>query len=93
MRLLIVTLSGDAPVQGFGYLNGYPWYFRARGDRWEFAVASGRDMVFDQAVAATAHKGFGLVLSKRFFDTTTLSEEKARAIIWRAARAAEAFMA
>lgn len=92
MKLLIVSLRGDAPIQGFGWLNGHPWYFRARGDRWEFAVAAGRDWFFENAVAATANKGYGLVLTKRYPDTTSLSFEKARAIIRRAARAAEAFM-
>ena len=92
MKLTIVSISGDAPLQGFGYLNGHPWYFRARGNRWEFALAAGRDLVFDQAVAATANKGYGLVISKRYPDTTTLSEEKAKAIIWRTARAAQAFL-
>lgn len=93
MRLQIVSLRGDAPMQGFGYLDGHPWYFRARGDRWEFAVAAGHDLTFDQAVAATAHKGYGLVISKRFPDTTSMTEQTARAIIWRTARAAVAFLA
>lgn len=92
MKLEIVSLHGDAPMQALGYVNGYPFYFRARGDRWEFAVAAARELSFDLAIAATAARGQGLLLTKRFRDTTTLSEEKARAIIRRAARAAEAFM-
>lgn len=92
MKLEIVSLYGDAPVQALGYINGYPFYFRARADRWTFAVASVREHSFDLAIAATAECGQGLLLSKRFRDTTALSEEKARAIIRRAARAALAFM-
>lgn len=91
-RLEIISLSGDAPIQAFGYLNGYAWYFRARGNQWEFAIANDRGLGFDQAVAATAHRGAGLLLSKRYHDTTGLTEEKARAIIRRAARAALAFL-
>lgn len=34
-------LGGLCPVQGEGYTrDGYPWYFRARGDGWSFAVSA-----------------------------------------------------
>jgi hypothetical protein len=73
-------------------LDGRPWYFRARGDRWEFGLAASAEFSFEQAVRATVELGNGLLISKRFPDTTTLSHEKARAIIGRAARAALAFL-
>lgn len=92
MKLEFIHLAGDAPIQAFGYLDGRPWYFRARGNAWEFAVANDRELGFDQAIAATAHRGAGLLLSKRYHDTTSLTERKARAIIRRAARAALAFL-
>jgi hypothetical protein len=92
MKLEVIALGGDAPIQGFGYLDGRPWYFRARGNQWEFAVANDRELPFDAAIAATTHRGAGLLLSKRYHDTAQLTEEKARAIIRRAARAATAFL-
>lgn len=92
VKLEVVHLSGDAPLQGFGYINGHPWYFRARGDRWWFAVAAARAWSFDLAIATTVQRGHGLLLSKKFGDTTNLTEDTARRIIWRAARAASAFL-
>lgn len=92
MRLEILTLGGDAPLQGFGYLDGRPWYFRARGNQWEFAVANNHELRFDAAIAATIHRGAGLLLSKRYDNTASLTEKKARRIIARAARAAAAFL-
>ncbi|MGN6151724.1 MAG: hypothetical protein ACTHOH_06885 [Lysobacteraceae bacterium] len=32
-------LGGQAPVQGWGRVDGLPWYFRARGDTWSFEIA------------------------------------------------------
>jgi hypothetical protein len=93
MKLEVVSLHGDAPLQAFGYLDGHPWYFRARGDRWWFAVAAARELSFDLAIATTVQRGHGLLLSKKFDDATCrLTEPVARAIIWRAARAAVAFL-
>lgn len=91
-RLLTISLAGDAPMQGFGYLNGYPWYFRARGDAWSFAVGNVREMGFHVALAAAAHEGTGLVICGRYNDTTKMTEEKARRIIRRASRAVAAFL-
>jgi hypothetical protein len=33
-------IGGACPVQGIGEVDGVPWYFRARGERWslEFGV-------------------------------------------------------
>lgn len=92
MKLEIIQIGGDAPLQGFGYLDGHPWYFRARGDRWWFAVAAARAWSFDLAIATTVHRGHGLLLSKKFDDTSRLTEETARQIIRRAARATAAFL-
>ena len=35
----IGTVGGQAPVQGDGEVDGYPWYFRARGTHWALSVA------------------------------------------------------
>lgn len=34
------VLDGACPVQGDGFVDGLPWYFRARHEEWRFAVAS-----------------------------------------------------
>ena len=92
MRLEVVTLGGDAPLQGFGYVDGHPWYFRARGNAWEFAIGNDRELGFDSPIAATMRRGNGLLLTKRYRDTAQLTEERALLIIRRAARAAVAFL-
>jgi hypothetical protein len=38
--LRIDHLGGLCPVQGGGALNGLPWYFRARHDSWQWAIAA-----------------------------------------------------
>ena len=37
-------LGGNCPIQGEGHtVDGYPWYFRARGNRWTFEVGGNKD--------------------------------------------------
>lgn len=36
----IVRIYGYCPVQGDGFVNGLPFYFHARFDRWVLAIAS-----------------------------------------------------
>ncbi len=37
------SFGGFCPVQGEGRVDGLPWFFRARGSRWQFAVALSPD--------------------------------------------------
>jgi hypothetical protein len=32
-------IEGQTPVQGRGRVDGYPWYFRARGESWSMEIA------------------------------------------------------
>jgi hypothetical protein len=41
--LVITNLGGMCPVQGEGTIDGFPFYFRARGQRYTFSVASTPD--------------------------------------------------
>lgn len=93
MELDITYLDGDAPLQALGRINGYPFYFRARNNRWEFAVANQCGKYYDHAVLATVGKGFGLVISRKYPDATSMSAESAMAIIRRCAEAFVAFSA
>lgn len=43
MTLKIDTISGFCPVQGEGTVDGQPFYFRARGERWTMGI--GGDVV------------------------------------------------
>lgn len=36
-------LGGWVPVQGDGFIDGHPWYFRARGDSWSLSIAEHND--------------------------------------------------
>jgi hypothetical protein len=51
-----------APVQAEGTLDGHPFYFRARGDRWTFAVAEepGVDPVHIDSAEGAVGRGFFL---------------------------------
>lgn len=35
----VAWIRGFCPVQASGQVDDLPWYFRARGDKWAFAVA------------------------------------------------------
>lgn len=51
--------GGLCPVQGFGAVDGSPFYFRARGSSWELAVAVGGEKNGDAIdVACGARDGF-----------------------------------
>lgn len=52
----IEFLEGDCPVQGWGTCDGFPWYFRARGEHWTMAVAT--DPAGDPASIGDASEGF-----------------------------------
>lgn len=91
MKLKVVYLDGDAPIQALGYIDGFPFYFRARGDRWEFAVSNIREASHARAILSTAQQGYGLVVSKRHPDVTKIGPDRAMAIIRRCAKAYIAF--
>lgn len=40
------TFGGACPVQGEGSIDGLFWYFRARGEHWQFHVAKDRGHLF-----------------------------------------------
>lgn len=37
-------ITGMAPVQRCGRVDGYPWYFRARWSAWSFEIAEDRGL-------------------------------------------------
>jgi hypothetical protein len=37
------SIGGACPLQGEGFVDGLPWYFRARGESWSFGVAAAPD--------------------------------------------------
>jgi len=49
--LIIDLIGGNCPVQAEGTVDGYAFYFRARGERWQFHVAPDDALIFsDQEV-------------------------------------------
>ncbi len=55
-ELHIEYLGGSGPVQAWGTIGDKPFYFRARHDRWSFAVAL--DPNVDPADIARPEQGF-----------------------------------
>ena len=37
-------IYGQCPVQGFGLVDGYPWYFRARWETWSMEISNDKDI-------------------------------------------------
>jgi len=94
VRLLVLYLDGDAPVQATGTVNDYPFYFRARGNTWRFAVA-GIHGTHHDAIRVSTGEAMGFLLSRRYgrerHDASILSYELAMTFIQRCARAFVAF--
>lgn len=40
-------IGGNCPVQAEGEIDSQRFYFRARGDAWQFHVAPTKDLIFD----------------------------------------------
>ena len=40
------SIGGNCPVQAYGSVDGRRFYFRARGDSWQFHVAETDDKIF-----------------------------------------------
>ena len=97
VHLLIAYLDGDAPVQATGTINGYAFYFRARGNAWKFAVASRREAGTDEAIRVAAGEIVGFIMTRRYgrehYDASILSYELAMTIIRRCALAFVAYTA
>jgi hypothetical protein len=80
----IDTIGGNCPVQAEGKINGEPFYFRARGERWALNVG-GNDVVSDPRVRIEAR----YVDKTNKYEAGWMPESDARAIIERAARVVE----
>jgi hypothetical protein len=50
--ILIDEIGGACPLQAEGFIDGHPFYFRARGDRWQIGLAA-QGGTQDDAVQAT----------------------------------------
>ncbi len=37
-------IDGQCPVQGCGVVDGYPWYFRARGEAWSMEISDDQEV-------------------------------------------------
>jgi hypothetical protein len=46
---VLESIGGNCPVQAEGTVDGQPFYFRARGDAWEFWVGAEADWFTDRA--------------------------------------------
>ncbi len=75
--VVIDCLGGNCPVQAEGTIDGLPFYFRARGDRWTMGI--GDDVVLAPAWFYEEPYGDGP------FAAGWMDEDEARAFIHKAA--------
>jgi hypothetical protein len=87
----VLSLKGDfirtsAPVEAFGRVSGHAWYFRARDQFWEFAVARTLDVSPDAIY--NSEQGFYRMeqYGTGSFDASYLPHDNAVAIIRRCAQ-------
>jgi len=89
--LVVYCLCGHAPVQSQGTVSGFPYYFRARGDRWQFAVATGFRANLRDAVDVVLGRAEGFYVSRSFgtrggLDASVMEERVALVILEGCAR-------
>lgn len=86
----ITRIYGYCPVQADGFVNGLPFYFHARFDRWVFAIASAPDVDPVQTAIGNA-PGFRMQRKYRKrtrgkCDASFMSHAQARVLIESTAR-------
>lgn len=76
-EVIIFEISGNCPVQAEGTINGEPFYFRARGQRWSIGIGGdpvgGGEWYYEEPYGDTP------------FAASWMSEYEARAFIYQAA--------
>lgn len=86
MGIHIIRLWGCSPVQAEGYIAHCPFYFRARGDRWQFAVATGWKPHRYAAMDVASGQMAGFLLTRSYgrmgsMDASAMPYAEARHII------------
>jgi hypothetical protein len=76
--VIITSLGGNCPVQGYGTIDGQPFYFRARWDSWRLNIG-GDDVVAKPAWSCSEDYGDGP------YDAGWMTQEEAIGFIRRAA--------
>jgi hypothetical protein len=72
-------LGGNYPVQAEGTVDGHAFYFRARGQSWEFHVAPSDGLIFSDSEVFYMDEPYG----DGPFDAGWMPEEEARAFIFK----------
>ena len=73
-------IEGISPVQGCGSVDGYPWYFRARGDTWWFEIAEERT-INEEALPIVGTSGAGWLLTGVSQEAGHMSEHVAWGLV------------
>lgn len=89
MTYEIQSLGGNCPVQAEGIIDGLPFYFRSRGERWSFSVASSPDG--DPVDVSCGMDDGGFYYAEEYgtgerFSAGYISEDQARDFIAKAAK-------
>ncbi len=90
MSVVIDWIGGNCPVQANGTLDGYPFYFRARGEHWTMTIANSKDTPMDDLWSGYEEAWhYGEDYGDSQFAAGWMSEDEARAFLQ---KAAELFM-
>lgn len=77
--IIIQWIGGNCPVQAGGFVNGKPFYFRARGEEWRMNIG-GADVVAEPEWSYAEDYGSDA------FDAGWMTEEEAMRFIERSAQ-------
>lgn len=77
--VVVTELGGNCPVQAEGTIDGVPFYFRARGERWQLFVG-GDDLLGDP------HWYHEEPWGDEAFSAGWMTEDEARALIQKGAQ-------
>ena len=89
MNLTLERIGGNCPVQADGTFDGNAFYFRARGDSWQFHVAPTQDEIFGDTELFYIERDYG----DGPFDAGWMPENEALGFIAQAALEARVTLA
>ena len=74
-------VTGFIPVQGFGRVDGHPWYFRARGDTWKIEIAEDRALSEQSLPIVAFGRGAGWLVQGFWENASYIDEADAWGLI------------
>jgi hypothetical protein len=85
MTVVIDWIGGNCPVQAQGTVDGFPFYFRARGEHWTMTISHSKDTPQEDLWSGSEHVWHYGEYYGTWPEAGWMEESEARALIDKAA--------